>query len=63
MAKFNCYATISGSKYLGQVEADTSEEAEEKAFKLPSASVHLCHQCAEDIEDPEVTQVSVEKAD
>jgi hypothetical protein len=47
-----------GSKYLGEVEADTMEEAIEKGGRR--AHVSLCHQCSHECEDPEIQEVFAE---
>jgi hypothetical protein len=52
---------VSGGKYLGQVEAATAEEAEEKAWKL--ADVSFCHQCASECENATIESVNVEPDD
>lgn len=46
---------VVGSKYLGEFEANTAEEAVEMALNGPTAYVSLCHQCASECEDPEIT--------
>lgn len=59
---WDCYGRVVAGKYLGQVEADTAEEAKEKALLLDACFVSVCHQCAREVEDPEIDEVSVEKA-
>ena len=58
--RFNAYGVVAGSKYLGEVEARDVIEAREKAFRMHSASVNLCHQCADECEDAEIHEVIVE---
>lgn len=58
--KYRCYATVMAGKYLGEVEADSEDEAKEKAWELDTCYVSFCHQCADQAEDPEITEVSVE---
>lgn len=60
---WNCYGVVKGSKHLGKVEAETKEEAEDLAMKLDAAQVSLCHQCADECEDPQVDDVVVEEVD
>lgn len=60
--KYDCYARVVGSKYLGEVEANSPEEAEELAWKLDSTHVSLCHQCSSNVEDPEIEEIKVELA-
>ena len=56
--KYRAYGIVTGSKYLGEYEADSPEEAEEMA--LNKSNVFLCHQCADECEDPEIHEVTVE---
>lgn len=63
MAKWICYGAVSGTKYLGTVDAETAEEAEEKAWKLDKACVSVCHQCSSEISNPEIDFISVEQED
>lgn len=61
MPTFQCYGQVVGSKYLGEVEAATKEEAEEKALELDNCSVTFCHNCESECEDAEVKDVVVER--
>lgn len=61
MPRYRCVGVVTGSKYLGVVEAATEEEAIEKAFDELDEGVSLCHQCADQCETAEVTQVHVEE--
>ena len=60
MAKYRIYGTVTGSKYIGEVEADSKEEAEEKAWEKLDTSICLCWECSREIKDPEVTEVVAE---
>lgn len=60
MPKFRVSATVTGSKYIGEFEAATAEEAERMAYGSAEASVSLCHQCASECEDPECSEMHVE---
>jgi hypothetical protein len=57
MAKWTIYGAVRASKYVGQVEAETEEEAIEKGWKLDTVGCSVCHQCADEIEDPEIEQL------
>lgn len=48
--KWLVYQSISTSRYLGEVEADTREEAELKAYEIEDAweAPRVCHQCSDD---------------
>ena len=57
---WNAYATYSGTKYLGTVEAATKEEAEELAEKIDT-HISLCHQCAHQVDlDSDPNDIFVE---
>ena len=59
MPRYRCVGTVTGSKYLGVVEAPDPESAKAKALDL-EGHVSFCHQCSDECEDAEVTDVSVE---
>ncbi len=59
MPRYKAYGRVSASKYLGEVEAKSEEEAVEKAFDLDACYVSVCHQCSEDVEDPEIHEINV----
>jgi hypothetical protein len=59
MPKFNVYGTVQASKYLGEFEAATPEEAEELALEA-NGHCSVCHQCTSEIEDPEIIKCTVE---
>lgn len=61
MAKYMVVGAVSASKYLGEVEADSPEEAKEKALKELDGFVSVCHQCAAEVEDPEIHEIFVDK--
>lgn len=61
MAKYKIYGTVTGSKYLGEVEAKSINEAKHKGWKLDECYVSFCHQCSGEIEDPEIHDLYVEK--
>lgn len=63
MPKYRVYGTVTGSKYLGRVEADNEAQAKEKGENLDTCYIGLCHQCDDECEDPEVTAVHVELVD
>lgn len=59
--KWDVYATVVGTKYLGEFEADTKEEAEQMAEKSNAASISLCNQCSTECEDAVVESVEAEE--
>jgi len=58
VAKFAIYGKVVGTKYIGEVEAANAEEAEAKGWKM--AHVSVCHQCSDQIGDPEIDEIVVE---
>lgn len=54
MPKYAVIGTVVGAKYLGDFEADTPEEAVEKAVEAAGGPVSLCHACSSECEDGEV---------
>lgn len=61
MSKYRAFGKVVGTKYLGEFEADTPEEAKEKAENSEDACVILCYSCISECEDPEIVDVEVEK--
>lgn len=59
MKTYRAHASVGAGKYLGEVRAETAEGALEAAYELESCGVSVCHTCAEQIEDPEVTCIFV----
>ena len=60
MPKWSVWGAVHGTKYLGEFEADTKEEAEELALESDEAAVRLCHQCADQCSDPECASAIAE---
>lgn len=56
--RWRVYGIVTGSKYLGEFEAETAEEAEQMAVN-ENGYVSLCHQCADECEDPEIHNCEV----
>lgn len=59
--KWNVHGAVHASKFIGTFEADTKEEAEAMAWDSEASCVSVCHQCADDIEDPEVVRLITEE--
>ena len=51
-------AAVVGSKWIGDYEAETGEEAIQKAYE--HAHVSLCHACASQCEDPSIEHMTAE---
>ena len=61
MKTYYVYGVVSGGKFLGEVEAESKEEAERMGYELDACYVSLCHQCAAEVEDAEVVEISAEE--
>jgi hypothetical protein len=59
MPQYRVTASVVGSKYIGDFEAATPDEAEALAWK--EADVSLCHQCADECSDPSIGELFVEE--
>lgn len=60
--KFSVYAIYTASQYLGEVEANSEEDAKEKAEDM-EAFVSLCHECARKVDLSDVNDFEVQKAE
>lgn len=63
MKKWRVYGKIVASKYLGEFEAETKEEAERLALESDAAMVCFCHACAKEARDAEIASADAEPAD
>ncbi len=63
MKKYTCYGKVVATKWLGDVEAENEKEALELAMELDTNHVSICHQCARQIDSPEIDEVFVEAQD
>ena len=59
MKKWSVAGVVSGSRYLGTVEASSEAEAKAVAWDTLDTHVGLCHQCSGQIEDPEIQELVV----
>lgn len=61
MAKYYVYGAVSASKFIGEFEANSAEEAEQMAWDSGEVYASVCHQCSDDVSDPEITEIYVEE--
>lgn len=61
MAKFRVYGVIRATKYIGEFEAESKEQAEQMAWDSDEGYVSVCHQCSREVEDPEIERMEVEQ--
>lgn len=50
MKKYDVYAKVCGSKYFGEYEAESPEEAIEMAEEEEGCNISLCLSCADQVE-------------
>lgn len=60
--KFAVYGKVVGTKFLGLFEAESEEEVKNKVWASDRTHISLCHHCADECEDPEVSEIIVEEA-
>lgn len=58
--KYRLYALTTGSKLLGEVEAESEEKAQELGWNRDECFFSLCHQCAREAELGDVEEIQVE---
>lgn len=59
MAKYSVYGRVVATKFIGEFEADSEEEAIKMAED--EAYVSVCHQCSSEVDDPEVDELFAEE--
>jgi len=62
--KYRIYGIATISKFLGEVEADSKEQAEDKAYEELADELHIriCHQCSHEMQDtPQIDSLEVEE--
>ena len=50
MPKYRVYGVMSVTKYFGEIEADSQDEAVEIAENSDDNDASLCHQCSRELE-------------
>ncbi len=59
--KYSVYAAVVGSKFIGEFEANSKEEAIALAEVSDAAWPMLCHQCSDQCSDPACTDFIAEE--
>lgn len=59
MARYAVYGIISASKFIGEFEADSKDEAIAKAQAEGDYHVSICHQCAREIDMGDIYEEQV----
>jgi rRNA maturation endonuclease Nob1 len=57
--KWSVWGKVSATKFIGVYEAETEAEAISVAMEK-NGWVSVCHQCAREVEDPEIHECIVE---
>lgn len=57
------YGVLDASKYLGEIEAESKEQAEELAWGNGNQYVSICHQCSGEFDLGDMIRVIVEKVE
>jgi hypothetical protein len=60
MYRFKVYGCVTATKYLGEFEAVTAQEAESLAMEK-NGGVRLCHACTKEAEDATIETCIVEE--
>jgi hypothetical protein len=47
--KYRVYGTFTGTKYLGEFDAESADEAIKSALDSDQNSISLCHQCSHSV--------------
>lgn len=58
--KFDVFASVVGTKFIGTFDAETAEGAIALAEESDETSVIFCHQCARQCEDPQAIELKAE---
>lgn len=57
MAKYNVYAKVVGSKWIGVIEAESEAEAIRIGESHKNCHIALCHHCSDQCDGAEVVEV------
>ncbi|MFD1206657.1 hypothetical protein ACFQ38_16290 [Sporosarcina contaminans] len=63
MPKYRMYGVLDATKYLGEVEAENKEQAEEKAWESDEQHVSICHHCSGEFDLGDMIRVIVEEVE
>lgn len=60
--KYRVYGIATASKFLGEFEADSAEEAAQMAQEHGEYHIGMCHQCAHQVDIGDIYEERVEEA-
>ncbi|MDR9792732.1 hypothetical protein ACTHHL_04595 [Aeribacillus composti] len=63
MPKYQVYGVVTGTKYIGEFEANNKEEAEQIAWDSENSHVSICYHCSKEIDEPQIEKLVVEKVE
>ena len=61
MKKFRVTGTVSGSKVIGEFEAESKEDAIRQASESDEADANLCHSCANECDDAQILEFDADE--
>lgn len=61
MPKYSVYAIVTGSKFLGEIEAESKEAAIQKGWDHPDCHISICHQCSREVEVGDIYEIQVDE--
>lgn len=64
MKKFRAYAIISASKFIGEIEAENKEQAEDLAWDHENCyNPTLCHHCSYEMDLGDIDEILIEEVE
>lgn len=60
--KYSVYGIMTASKFVGEYEANSEEEAKEKAQETGDCHVSLCWQCSHEVDVGDIYEYQAEEA-
>ncbi len=61
MKRFRVSGIVTGSKLIGEFEAESAEEAKEMAYESGEVDVNICHSCANECDDAQILELDAEE--
>lgn len=59
--KYRVYGRVVATKYIGEFEANSKEEAEQMAWNADKSDVSVCYHCSKEVSEPEIHKMIVEE--
>lgn len=61
MPKFSIHGVVTATKYIGEYEANSKEEAEAMAWE--DAYVSVCHNCSSEVDGADIETLVIEEVE